>query len=51
MKRPHVYAPRIATCCTPSRVGGDGVQMDEADELMQPMPKLEPVYGKETTSP
>jgi hypothetical protein len=26
-------------------VGGDGVQMNEADELMQPMPALEPVYG------
>ena len=26
-------------------VGGDGVQMNEADRLMQPMPKLEPVYG------
>jgi hypothetical protein len=27
-------------------VGGDRVQTDEADGLMQPMPELEPVYGK-----
>jgi hypothetical protein len=32
-------------------VGGDGVQMDEADRLMQPMPELDPVYGKPKTSP
>jgi hypothetical protein len=27
-------------------VGDDGVQMDEMDRLMQPMPELEPVYGR-----
>jgi hypothetical protein len=27
-------------------VGGDGVQMDETDLLMQPMPELEPIYAK-----
>jgi hypothetical protein len=32
-------------------VGGDGVQMDEMDKLMQSMPELEAVYGKEKTSP
>jgi hypothetical protein len=35
-------------------VGGDGVQGDEGDEadaLMQPMPELDPVYGKENTHP
>jgi len=32
-------------------VGGDGVQMDEADELTQPMPKLEPVYGSRRSVP
>jgi hypothetical protein len=32
-------------------VRGDGVQMDEADGLMQPMPELEPVFGKAKPSP
>ena len=32
-------------------VDGDGVQMDELDAIMQPMPELEPVYGKSKPSP
>jgi hypothetical protein len=32
-------------------VGGDGVQMDEADKLMQPTPELDPVFGTSKTSP
>jgi hypothetical protein len=27
-------------------VGDNGVQTDELDSLMQPMPELEPVYAK-----